>query len=57
MTDQEPVLNPGDDAAEGTPGVGENTCRMCRGTGRLEGGAQCQTCGGTGVVEEGIGGG
>ncbi|MBW3559514.1 MAG: hypothetical protein KY449_07055 [Proteobacteria bacterium] len=57
MTDQEPVLNPGDDAAEGTPGVGENTCRVCRGTGRLEGGAQCQTCGGTGVVEEGIGGG
>ena len=57
MTDQEPALNPGDDAPEGTPGVGENLCRACNGSGRLQGGAECPTCLGTGVVEEGVGGG
>jgi hypothetical protein len=57
MTDQQPVLNPGDDAPEGDPGVGENLCRACSGSGQLAGGAECPTCGGTGIVEEGIGGG
>ena len=55
MSDTEP-LNTGDEGPEGAPGVGENTCRACQGTGRLDGG-ECPTCGGTGVVEEGIGGG
>ena len=60
MSDTEPLnpgpMNPGDDAPEGAPGVGENTCRVCQGTGTLDG-RPCETCGGTGVVEEGIGGG
>lgn len=49
-------LNPGDQAAVGTEGTGENTCRMCRGTGRL-GGNTCETCGGAGRVIEELGGG
>ncbi|MGJ3265170.1 MAG: hypothetical protein ACFE0R_18250 [Salinarimonas sp.] len=48
-------LAPGDEAAPGTPGTGENVCPDCRGTGRLEN-RPCPTCGGTGIVEEGIGG-
>jgi hypothetical protein len=47
--------NPGDEAAPGTPGTGENLCRNCNGTGRIEGGG-CPECGGTGKVIEGIGG-
>lgn len=48
-------LNPGDDAAPGTPGTGEDICPRCGGKGTIEGG-QCQNCGGTGKVIEGIGG-
>jgi hypothetical protein len=48
--------NPGDEAAPGTPGSGENICRSCGGTGR-RGDAVCSECGGTGKVIEGIGGG
>lgn len=49
-------INPGDDAAPGTPGTGENVCPDCRGSGKV--GAQaCQSCGGTGKVIEGISGG
>lgn len=55
MSDAEP-LNPGDEGQEGAPGVGENVCRVCGGTGKLQG-RECANCGGTGVVEEGIGGG
>lgn len=51
-----PKLEPGDQAAPGTPGAGENVCPACRGTGKLKA-ASCQTCGGTGVVIEGISGG
>ena len=48
--------NPGDQAAPGTPGTGENICPDCKGSGRIE--AQpCQTCGGTGKVVEGVSGG
>ena len=47
--------NPGDEAAPGTPGTGENLCRNCNGRGQLEGGP-CPECGGTGKVIEGIGG-
>jgi hypothetical protein len=53
---QEPI-NPGDDAVPGTPGAGEDMCRNCRGTGKLENGSMCPNCGGTGKVVEGIGGG
>ncbi len=47
--------NPGDEAAPGTPGTGENLCRNCNGSGRIEG-EPCPECGGTGKVIEGIGG-
>lgn len=50
-------LNPGDDAAPGTPGTGEDTCTACKGSGKLADGKQCPNCGGTGLVTEGIGGG
>jgi DnaJ-class molecular chaperone len=48
--------NPGDDAAPGTPGTGENVCPRCNGSGQAEGGT-CPECGGTGKVIQGIGGG
>ena len=48
-------LNPGDEAAPGTPGTGENVCRQCGGSGRV-GDAACPACGGAGKVIEGIGG-
>ncbi len=47
--------NPGDEAAAGVPGTGENICRECRGSGEV-GGESCPQCGGTGKVIEGIGG-
>jgi len=50
-----PPLNPGDEAAPGTPGTGETFCPACGGSGQLDG-ASCQTCGGTGQVTVGIGG-
>lgn len=49
-------IAPGDQAAPGTPGTGENTCPDCGGSGRLEG-EPCPTCGGCGRVIEGVGGG
>jgi DnaJ-class molecular chaperone len=51
----EPVRHPGDQAPRGTPGTGENVCRRCGGSGRIDGG-ECPECGGTGRVVEGIGG-
>ena len=51
-----PQVNPGDDAAPGTPGTGENVCPRCAGSGRASG-APCPECGGTGKVVEGLGGG
>ncbi len=47
---------PGDEAVPGTPGTGENVCRACNGSGRVDG-AVCPACDGTGIVIEGIGGG
>jgi hypothetical protein len=54
-SDQTP-LSPGDEGPEGAAGTGENLCRECNGSGRLEGRA-CPTCDGTGKVIEGVGGG
>ena len=52
----DPPLNPGDEAAPGTPGTGEDICRRCNGRGFLVE-VECPNCGGTGKVVEGIGGG
>lgn len=49
-------VNPGDEAPPGTPGTGEDICRDCKGTGKLDG-ERCPTCGGTGRIVEGTGGG
>lgn len=49
-------MEPGDDAPAGTPGVGENVCSRCNGSGEIDG-EPCPNCGGSGVVEKGIGGG
>jgi hypothetical protein len=56
MSGSNPVMNPGDDGAPGTPGTGENVCPDCKGSGRI-GAAPCKTCGGAGKIIEGIGGG
>ncbi|HEV7816319.1 MAG TPA: hypothetical protein VGP06_14615 [Janthinobacterium sp.] len=50
-------LNPGDDAAPGTPGTGEDVCGNCQGRGLMADGQTCPVCGGSGKVIEGIGGG
>ena len=52
---QKAPINPGDEAAPGTPGTGENVCPVCNGSGRIDT-EECQNCGGTGKVIEGIGG-
>jgi hypothetical protein len=52
-----PPLKPGDEAAPGTPGAGEDICEACSGTGKLSDGKPCPQCGGTGRVMRGIGGG
>ena len=54
--EQRGQMNPGDDAAPGTPGTGEDVCPDCKGSGRLRSGP-CPTCGGSGKIIEGIGGG
>lgn len=48
--------SPGDEAAPGTTGTGENICPDCKGSGRLSTGP-CQKCSGTGRIIEGVGGG
>ena len=53
----EPPLNPGDEASPGTPGVGEDICDQCGGSGKLANGNRCSACGGSGRVMRGIGGG
>lgn len=52
----QPEMHPGDDAAPGTPGTGEDVCPRCKGTGKTQN-AECPDCGGTGRIIEGIGGG
>ncbi|WOH47876.1 hypothetical protein [Bradyrhizobium sp. sBnM-33] len=49
------MLNPGDEAAPGTPGTGDDICPECHGKGRI-GGAPCPNCGGGGVITRAIGG-
>ena len=51
-----PRLNPGDEAAPGTPGTGEDICPLCHGQGRIMH-TRCPNCGGSGKVVRGIGGG
>ncbi len=48
-------LNPGDEAAPGTPSTGENVCPACDGSGQVEG-RDCENCGGSGRVVQAIGG-
>ncbi len=48
-------MAPGDEAAPGTPGTGEDICRECNGKGRKDG-KRCPTCAGTGKIIRGIGG-
>jgi RecJ-like exonuclease len=48
-------LNPGDEAAPGTPGTGEDVCPLCHGLGRIMR-SRCPNCGGTGKIIRGIGG-
>ena len=48
-------MAPGDEAPPGTPGTGEDLCRTCGGSGRLNGGP-CPECEGTGRVTRGVGG-
>ena len=55
-TSTEP-LAPGDEAAAGTPGAGEDVCEVCSGTGKQANGRDCPMCEGTGRVMRGIGGG
>ncbi len=50
-----PEMAPGDEAPAGTPGTGENVCRMCGGTGRVDG-HTCSDCEGSGKVIDGVGG-
>jgi DnaJ-class molecular chaperone len=49
------ALNPGDEAAPGTTGTGEDVCPDCQGKGRIDG-APCATCGGSGTVIRAVGG-
>ncbi len=51
----EPGMKPGDEAAAGTPGTGDDICPDCHGTGKLEG-KSCATCEGTGTITRAIGG-
>lgn len=55
MAPEKDDVNPGDDAAPGTPGTGEVDCPECNGTGDKNG-ATCPNCNGTGKVVQGVGG-
>ncbi|MDQ2802232.1 MAG: hypothetical protein M3Y41_05955 [Pseudomonadota bacterium] len=56
MADEDATrTNPGDEAAPGTSGTGEDVCPECNGTGKVNG-ASCKNCSGTGKVTKAIGG-
>ncbi|CAB3787796.1 hypothetical protein LMG28614_02573 [Paraburkholderia ultramafica] len=55
MQQNSEAINPGDAAPPDAPGVGEDPCGACHGTGKVEG-TRCMVCGGTGKVLQGIGG-
>ena len=42
-------MKPGDEAPPGDPLAGENLCRVCGGSGELDGGT-CGNCAGTGTT-------
>ncbi|MDP9400480.1 MAG: hypothetical protein M3P39_05945 [Actinomycetota bacterium] len=44
-------MTPGDEVPPGDPSAGENLCRVCAGTGSVEG-EPCTNCGGTGRTTE-----
>ena len=50
-------LSPGDEAAPGTVGSGDDVCPVCSGSGKNASGGSCPNCRGTGTITEGIGGG
>jgi hypothetical protein len=52
---QRPPPAPGDEAAPGIPGTGEDICPECNGSGR-KGANRCPNCEGTGKIVRGIGG-
>lgn len=52
-----PVTAPGDEAAPGAEGTGQNVCPRCGGSGRTGRDEACPVCDGTGTITEGIGGG
>jgi DnaJ-class molecular chaperone len=54
-TEPSPPLNPGDQAAPGTPSTGENVCPNCDGSGLVDG-RKCENCSGTGRIIQVIGG-
>jgi hypothetical protein len=45
-----------DAVSPGSPGSGENICRRCEGSGRIDDGRECPDCGGTGKITAPIGG-
>jgi hypothetical protein len=55
--DGAPGLSPGDEAAPGTVGSGDDVCPVCSGSGKNASGGTCPNCRGTGIITEGIGGG
>jgi len=48
-------VNPGDEAAPGTAGTGEDICPKCHGSGRVQN-QPCGNCGGSGRIVRVIGG-
>jgi hypothetical protein len=57
QVDGGPGLSPGDEAAPGTVGSGDDVCPVCSGSGKNASGGTCPNCRGTGIITEGIGGG
>jgi hypothetical protein len=54
MQPDETPLSPGDEGPPDAPGVGEDVCSVCNGTGSVEG-QRCNNCNGTGKTLQGIG--